>query len=365
MDDDENGFKDDYFGYNTVSMNGNLPLMSIHGTEVFGIMAAKADNGTGVAGVNWNVKLMPINNDLLFSEIVESYEYVLKMRKLYNESKGELGAFIVTTNASFGTSGFPSDMPVFSTWCEFYDSLGVAGILSVGATSNDAVDIDIEGDMPTSCTSDFLVTVTAISRTNALIGGYSSTNIDIAAPGDNSPSTKPNNGYGNISGTSAAAPHVAGAIALLYSTPCEEWAQYARDDPPGAALLMKDFLLRSAAPLDALKGKSVSGGLLDVKGAFDEIQNYCGSFTGALDILTLRSSISDGTISIDYQTPKEGPYTLRVFDALGRLLIDMPLNLEAFDKKTLELDVRSFARGVYFLSIENVENIVAKPFVVF
>ena len=97
---------------------------------------------------------MIVSNNLQFDQIIEAYEYILKMRQLYNETDGEKGAFIVATNASFGAEGGPDSNPFFPVWCDLYDDLGEVGVLSSGATSNATVDIDDIGDMPTSCPSD-------------------------------------------------------------------------------------------------------------------------------------------------------------------------------------------------------------------
>lgn len=364
-DDDGNGYVDDYMGYNIGQDNDNHPGNSSHGTEVSGIMGARGDNGIGITGVNWNVKLMVVSNNLQFDQIISSYQYVLDMRTLYNETDGEKGAFIVATNASFGASGFPDSNPFFMDWCNIYDALGAVGVLSAGATSNANVDIDEVGDMPTSCPSDYLISVTDINQSNQLRGGYSVENIDLGAPGSEVPSTNLGNQYTNIGGTSSATPHIAGGIALLYSIPCESWAQIPRDDPEMAATLMKSFIMEGTAPLEALEGKSVTGGLLDLKGSLDLMQNYCGSFTGPLEILKVKSNLSGQNISVEYQTPENGPYTMRVYDAIGRLLIDQTIEPELFELKAFDIDVSNFAVGVYFLSIENNENIESRPFVVY
>ncbi len=81
---------------------------------------------------------------------MEAYNYPLIMRRMYNESGGTEGAFIVATNASWGIDfGQPEDAPL---WCNMYDLLGSEGILNCGATANNDVDIDVVGDL-TNCLS--------------------------------------------------------------------------------------------------------------------------------------------------------------------------------------------------------------------
>ena len=91
-----------------------------HGTHVSGIAGAIGDNDLGVTGVNWNAKIMPIaGSSGVESVVVEAYGYVLEMRKLYDETEGEFGAYVISTNASFGVNyGNPANFPL---WSALYD----------------------------------------------------------------------------------------------------------------------------------------------------------------------------------------------------------------------------------------------------
>src|SRR6266496_5803597 len=104
IDDDTNGYVDDYDGWNAQSQTGVITSCN-HGTHVSGIIGAIGNNTTGVVGVNWNVKIMPVQpsstNEAL---VVAAYTYVYNMRKLYNQTNGVKGAFIVATNSSFGVN---------------------------------------------------------------------------------------------------------------------------------------------------------------------------------------------------------------------------------------------------------------------
>lgn len=91
IDDDNNGYVDDYDGWNAYNSTGNIPV-SEHGTHVAGIAAARGNNGQGISGVNWNVKVMPIaGSSQTESIVVEAYCYVLEMRARYNETNGDSG----------------------------------------------------------------------------------------------------------------------------------------------------------------------------------------------------------------------------------------------------------------------------------
>ena len=169
VDDDGNGLEDDVYGWNFDDENP-FHVVDSHGTAVAGIIGARGDNGIGMAGINWNVKLMLLSVYTSF-DIAQAYTYILDMRVAYNNSGGQEGAYVAVTNASLGIKGSWCDE--FPSWGELYDPLGEAGILNVAATANSNVDIELEGDMPTSCPSDYLLTVTNTDRNDQKVLGGS------------------------------------------------------------------------------------------------------------------------------------------------------------------------------------------------
>ena len=177
IDDDGNGYVDDYRGWNAYNHNGNVGA-NHHGTHVSGIIGAVGDNGKGVCGVNWNVKVMSIcGSSSNESIVVEAYSYALEMRARYNETNGEEGAFIVATNSSFGVDyGNPDDYPI---WCSMYDEMGNVGILSCGAGPNLNVNVDVVGDMPSACPGNYLIGITNTTSQDVKYGsaGYGIENI--------------------------------------------------------------------------------------------------------------------------------------------------------------------------------------------
>lgn len=267
IDDDGNGYIDDYHGWNAYNDNGNVGSNS-HGTHVNGIAGAKGNNGVGVSGVNWNSKIMPIaGSSGTESVVIKAYGYVLKMRKLYNQTNGQYGAFVVVTNASFGVDyGQPANFPL---WCAIYDSLGVQGVLSCGATANLNINIDIQGDIPTACPSDYLIAVTNTTNTDAKNSGaaYGLTTIDLGAPGTSILSTYPNNTYSSLTGTSMATPTVAGAVALMFSAANNNIIQMYKNNLSYGALFFKQMLLEGTDPIPALQNITVTGGRLNVYNA--------------------------------------------------------------------------------------------------
>jgi len=278
IDDDLNGYIDDHDGWNTTLDFGNDDVFfgGSHGTPVAGIIGAKGNNGIGVSGVNWDVKLMIVKGGGNEAEAIEAYNYPYIMRKRYNESNGAEGAFVVATNASWGTDLLDwQDAPI---WCSFYDSLGTVGILNCGATANSNYNIDEQGDMPTSCPSDYLISVTNMNRNDNKVSnaGYGLESIDLGAFGESTWTAKLNNTYGAFGGTSGATPHVAGAIALAYSMDCPLLADMALSNPAQAVLLIREVILSGVDLNQSLEGITVTGGRLNVNNTLVILEGICG-----------------------------------------------------------------------------------------
>ena len=273
IDDDHNGYVDDYHGWNAYNHNGYVGA-NRHGTHVSGIIGAVGDNGKGVCGVNWNVKVMSIcGSSSDESIVVEAYSYALEMRARYNETNGEEGAFIVATNSSFGVDyGNPDDYPI---WCSMYDEMGNVGILSCGAGPNLNVNVDVVGDVPSTCPGNYLIGITNTTSQDVKnsSAGYGIDNIDIGAPGTNIYSTTPNNSYSNMTGTSMATPQVSGTIALMYAALPEEMMQACKSDPAHFCLSVRQALFDGADHLTSLDGLVASGRRLNAYGAIENILN--------------------------------------------------------------------------------------------
>lgn len=321
IDDDGNGYIDDYNGWNVYNSSGNLPVDS-HGQHVAGIAGAKGNNAIGIAGVNWGVKIMPIAGSTeLESEAIEAYGYVQAMRALYNETGGAKGAFVVSTNASFGVDyGDPADFPL---WCGIYDSLGAVGVLSAGATANIGMDIDINGDIPTACPSDYLISVTNTTRLDVRNSGaaWGLTTIDLGAPGTAIYSTLPGNTYGNLTGTSMATPHVAGAVALMYAAACPGFIAQYKSDPAGTALLVKQAILDGADPNASLAGKTVSGGRLNVYHSMVSVRAYdCGTEIIHTPLTDTKDAIDDYEVVCEIYTDTTlNPATAELHYSIGAI----------------------------------------------
>ncbi|MEW6714995.1 MAG: S8 family serine peptidase [Nitrospirota bacterium] len=217
IDDEPNGLVDDCRGWNFVS-NNNDPMDDYgHGTHVAGTVGAHGNNGQGVTGVMWRVRLIPLkafdaNGSGSDSDIVDAINYAV-----------EKGANVI--NASWGGPGYSSAM---------YDAINAAnsaGILFVAAAGNGDGDgvgdnNDFTAAFPASYDLPNIIAVAATDQRDERVpfSNYGPMSVDVAAPGVYIWSTVPNwwstyAGYGRLEtmeGTSMAAPHVTGLAGLLF-----------------------------------------------------------------------------------------------------------------------------------------------------
>jgi subtilisin family serine protease len=201
IDDDSNGYIDDIRGWNFINETNNPMDDHGHGTHVAGTVGAVGNNGIGVVGVAWNVKLMALkflnaSGSGNLSDAVEAIDYARVN-----------GAKII--NASFGGGGFSNAM---QTAIQRFQN---AGGIFVAAAGNSAQNNAVVASYPANYPGVISVAASTSTDTLASFSNYG-TNVHIAAPGQGIRSTLPGNRYGNMNGTSMAAPHVAGALALLW-----------------------------------------------------------------------------------------------------------------------------------------------------
>jgi subtilisin family serine protease len=247
LDDDENGFVDDVHGYDFVNNDGDPMDDDGHGTHVAGTIGAVGDNGIGVVGVAWQVSLMGLKflNAYGTGEManaIAAVNYATMMKTIYDVN-------VRVTNNSWGGEWVPDDGLL-----DAINAGGDAGILFVAAAGNDTKDLDQLFDYPSSYESSAIVSVAATNDADgiALFSNIGLKTVDLAAPGANILSTLPGNRYGTLSGTSMAAPHVAGAAALA-----------AVLVPDLSVAQLKSLLLDTVDPLPALNGLMVTGGRLN------------------------------------------------------------------------------------------------------
>ena len=266
IDDDGDGYVDDVHGWNAWDHNGTTypPGEGPHATHVAGTIGAVGGNGIGVAGVNWTVTLISgrcLNGPTPVSTIIEAVDYMttLKTRK---------GLNIVALNNSYGGSGFSQAQ------LDAMTRAAQAGILSVCSAGNSTNNLDVSPvypaalDTTASAGYNAIVAVAAVTRDGnlATYSNWGLTNVDLGAPGGQYLSAThypdleiiscvpTNNGYAPMRGTSMAAPHVTGAVAL-----------YASAHPGSSpAQTRYDLLTAGVRSLPALNGITVTGGTLDV-----------------------------------------------------------------------------------------------------
>lgn len=359
IDDDENGYIDDIHGWNAFNNSGTFPVLS-HGTAVFGIVGAKGNNGIGVAGVNWDVKVMPISGSSGNEAVVlTAYSYALESRMLYNDTDGAEGAFVVATNASFGIDfGDPADFPL---WCDMYNILGENGILSCGATINGNFDVDVIGDVPTACSSEYLISVTNTNINDVKVtnAGYGLETIDLGAPGANAYTTNTSS-YGPFGGTSGATPHVTGTIGLLFAAPCESFAQMVKDDPAEAARRVRDYIFAGVDPNTSLAGITTTGGRLNVNNALQALMDDCE------DIILSTNTLENSNLQL-FPNPANQQFKIVGLQNLNNTI----LSIYSLDgKKVFQttvtqnqyLDVSNLNQGTYIveININEGENIYHK-----
>jgi hypothetical protein len=363
IDNDGNGYIDDVNGWNFVE---NKPEHRVdqHGQSVAGIIGAKGNNGIGVTGLNWRVQIMPLSVRFV-DQIIAAYAYVIDQRSRYNKTDGRDGAFVVATNASFGIDRvFCEEEPV---WGQMYDLLGAVGVLTGAGAANADWNVDEVGDMPTTCPSPYLISVLNTNGNDERhpSSAYGSRSIEMGAPGQNSYTTKPGDNYGLFNANSAAAPHLTGAIGLLYSLPCPAIAELSIRNPPQMAKLIREALLAGVDPQPSLREYTTTGGRLNIFRAMEQLQDFCGASSGPLNIMRVYPNPAGQFTRVEYESPDFEPLVLRVFNSMGQFLYQETISPSRFGIKQHRLDIPpNWTAGIYFVSLQHHDKWVTQRFVV-
>ncbi len=265
IDDDHNNYIDDIRGWDFANSDNDPFDDNLHGTHVAGTIGAVGNNGIGVAGVNWRVKIMPLK--FLGGDGSGTLANALSAILYAANNKARV------MNNSWGGGGFSQAL---LDAIEYADSKGA---LFVAAAGNDGTDNDQAATYPSNYDVPNVIAVAAIDHNGSLAiwdtggggggscgcGGsvigapgsnFGATTVDLAAPGKDILSTTPSNGYTKLQGTSMATPHVAGVAGLVFS-------QF----PGWTHVQVKERLLSTVDVSSGLQGKLVTGGRLNAQRA--------------------------------------------------------------------------------------------------
>ncbi len=250
--DDELGIIDDAKGFNSDENSGDPMDQNGHGTHCAGIIGAEGNNGLGVTGINWKVKIMPLKflgrgGFGSTKNAIEAINYAIDRKKA--------GVNIRVINASWGSTQNSKALE------DVIRAAGEQGILFVAAAGNDGTDNDKRPHYPSNYNLPNVISVAAMDRNDQLasFSNYGVKRVHIAAPGKEIVSTWLNNGFREASGTSMAAPQVVGVAALILA-----------DNPKMNVESLRKRLLGSVDKLDVLEGKVENGGRLNAAKALSE-----------------------------------------------------------------------------------------------
>jgi subtilisin family serine protease len=273
-------------GTNTLAGTNDPSDDSGHGTMVAGILGAVGNNGKGVVGVAWGVQIMACkcfdkSGVGTVSAAVAGLDYAATN-----------GAKII--NASWG---FTNSLALSNAFARVHNS----GIIVVAAAGNAGANIDVKPTYPASYDFDNIISVAYTTRNDVLgtNSNYGATHVDLAAPGEDIYSTfgATDIFYYSNTGSSFAAPYVAGACALILARyPAETHQQIIRR------------ILNATDPLPALAGKCATGGRLN-----------------------LRKALSPPISLVTVQTAVDGTFQLRLSGGPGRAcVIEVSTNLSSW-----------------------------------
>ena len=249
IDDDGNGFIDDYYGWNFADNNADPMDRNGHGTHVAGTIGAVGNNGIGVAGVNWDVSIMAVKG---LGDDGRGSTFALISGVIYASN---MGADII--NNSWG-GGSPSRA--------LTEAVRLSPALIVFAAGNDGTNLDIE---PESTNIDrpnvILVAASNVDGDPAWYTNYGKTTVHVTAPGGETSdekdpngilSTTPNNTYSFYQGTSMAAPMVSGLAALIKAA-----------NPSLTAPEIKNIIIETVTPAPQWSELTITGGIVNAANA--------------------------------------------------------------------------------------------------
>ncbi len=240
--DDELGSFDDVHGFDADANAGDPMDDNGHGTHCAGIIGAEGDNGKGVAGINWNVSIMPLKflgrgGFGTTKNAIEAINYAIDRK--------QKGVNVRVINASWGSTQYSRALE------DAIRAAGEQGILFVAAAGNNGTDNDKRAHYPSNYDLPNVISVAALDRTDSMasFSNFGIKTVHIAAPGREILSTWLGDAYREASGTSMATPYVSGVAALILAN--ESNLSMAK---------LRERILGSVDKLDSLEGKVASSG---------------------------------------------------------------------------------------------------------
>ena len=283
QDDDGNGYVDDVRGWDFYSNDNNPDDTDGHGTHTAGTVGAEGNNGIGVAGVNWQCDIAVLR--FLGPQGGFTSDAILAVN--YCTTEG-----IKVSNNSWGGGGFSQGL---------YDAIDASksvGHVFCAAAGNSGVNTDSSPHYPSSYNLANIISVAATDNRDNLANeatwasNYGVNSVDLGAPGVNIASTYSGSNYVWSSGTSMAAPHVAGVAALVYAAnPGWGWSD------------VVNRILNTVRPTSAMSGVTATGGVLDANAA---LGSGGGDVTPPADPTGLVATAGDGSVSLDWDDNGEG-----------------------------------------------------------
>jgi thermitase len=240
--DDELGEVDDFHGFSAVGDLRDPMDDNGHGTHCAGIIGAEGNNQVGIAGVNWQVSVMPLKfigrgGTGSTKDAIEAINYVIQRKRA--------GVNVRVISASWGSRQKSKALE------DVIRKAGEEGILFIAAAGNDGDDADKRPHYPSNYDLPNVLSVAALTRKDELarFSNYGAKTVHLAAPGAEILSTWLGDGFEEHSGTSMATPVVSGVAALVLA------------GEPGLSVKdLRQRLMDSVDQLDTLRGKVVSGG---------------------------------------------------------------------------------------------------------
>lgn len=245
VDDDGNGYVDDFNGWNFLGSNNNLSDGSGHGTHVAGIVVGATEDITAVSsGTDPRVKIMVLkflDSDGVgtTSDAISAIYYAI-----------DNGAKVL--NNSWGGSGYSGALHEAIAYSFFQGTIFVAAAGNSGANNDETPIFPAGYDVPS------IVSVGATDDSDNLVyfSNYGAVSVDLAAPGVNIVSASPQGGFYSSSGTSMSTPFVAGLAALM-----------SQEAPHFSGFQLKRDMMASVDVFPGLAGASVTGGRVNFQNA--------------------------------------------------------------------------------------------------